>query len=218
MAINIKIPALNKSFYKDESIPLIKNKMDLIYEKYGDIIDNVSDLTNLNKEIIKSFIFIESSGKEKAETPYAVGLMQVGLATASDSLVKEKSSGRLTEGEEKILAKYLGLRMKNLQNLKPNQKSIGKTWITKADLFKPEFNILVGSITIKQLLDEFTEDGVPRLDKVAVIYNAGRYGKIGKMTISHTGSVDELHSKLPKEPSSYITKLLGKNSTLDILI
>ena len=216
-SINFKIPALNKSFYKEDSVPLIKKRIDFIVDKYGDIIDNVATLTNLNKDIIKSFIFIESRGEETAQSPYAVGLMQVGLATASDSLVKEKSTGRLSSGEEAILKKYLGSRIKNISNLKPNQKTIGKTWITKSDLLKPEFNILVGSIIIKQLIDEFTENDVPRLDKVAVLYNAGRYGKIGKMTIAHTGSIEDLHSKLPKEPSAYITKLLGVNSTLDIL-
>jgi hypothetical protein len=217
MAISFKIPALDKSFYQDKSVPQIKDRIKFITDKYGSIIDNVANLTNLNKDIIKSFIFIESRGEADAQSPYAVGLMQVGLATASDGLVLEKSSGRLSSGEEAILSKYLGARMSNLDKLKKNQKSIGKTWITKSDLFKPEFNILVGSIILKQLIDEFTEDGVPRLDKVAVLYNAGRYGKIGKMTIAHKGSTEELHSKLPKEPSSYITKLLGVNSTLDIL-
>jgi len=217
MAISFKIPALDKSFYQDKSVPQKKDRIKFITDKYGSIIDNVANLTNLNKDIIKSFIFIESRGEADAQSPYAVGLMQVGLATASDGLVLEKSSGRLSSGEEAILSKYLGARMSNLDKLKKNQKSIGKTWITKSDLFKPEFNILVGSIILKQLIDEFTEDGVPRLDKVAVLYNAGRYGKIGKMTIAHKGSTEELHSKLPKEPSSYITKLLGVNSTLDIL-
>lgn len=217
MATEFKIPAISKSFYQEKSIPLIKERFDYIEKKYGEIIKNISALTNLNKDIIKSFIFIESRGEEKAQSPYAVGLMQVGLATASDSLIKEKASGRLSDGEEKILTKYLGDRMKYFKNLKPKAKTIGKTYITKNDLLKPELNVLIGSIIIKQLIDEFTDSGVPRLDKVAVIYNAGRYGKIGKMTIAHTGTIEELHKKLPSEPSNYITKLLGINSTLDIL-
>jgi soluble lytic murein transglycosylase-like protein len=215
----LKIPATNLKFYESKQVPAIKNRVtDVIEAKYGNIIKNVSKITGLNEEIIKSFIFIESAGKENAETPYAIGLMQVGLATASDGLVYEKSSGRLGKEEEDILKKYLGGKMKNLENLKKNQKSIGKTWIGKKELFNPELNILIGSIIIKQLADEFTENGVPRLDKVAVIYNAGRYGKIAKKTINHKGSVEDLVSILPKEPSAYITKLVGTNGLLDILI
>ena len=108
--------------------------------------------------------------------------------------------------------------MKNLDNLKKNQKTIGKTWVGKTELFNPEANILIGSIILKQLVDEFTENGVPRLDKVAVIYNAGRYGKIAKKTIAHKGTTEQLVGLLPKEPSSYITKLVGKHGLLDILV
>lgn len=215
----LKIPATTLKFYDSKQIPLIKDKIeDVIDAKYGKIIKNISKITGLNDEIIKSFIFIESAGKENAETPYAIGLMQVGLATASDALVYEKSSGRLSNEEEEILKKHLGSKMKNLEKLKKNQKSIGKTWIGKKELFNPELNILIGSIIVKQLADEFSENGVPRLDKVAVIYNAGRYGKIAKKTIAHKGSVDELVGILPKEPSAYITKLVGTNGLLDILI
>lgn len=215
----LKIPATNLSFYKKDQVPMIKDKItDVIEAKYGNIIKNISKITGLNDEIIKGFIFIESAGKEKAETPYAIGLMQVGLATASDALVYEKSSGRLSSEEEAILKKHLGSKMKNLENLKKNQKSIGKTWIGKQELFNPELNILVGSIIVKQLADEFTENGVPRLDKVAVVYNAGRFGKIGKKAINHKGSVEELVGALPKEPSAYITKLVGTHGVLDILV
>jgi soluble lytic murein transglycosylase-like protein len=215
----LKIPATTLKFYDSKQVPLIKDKIeDVIEAKYGKIIKNISKITGLNEEIIKSFIFIESAGKEDAETPYAIGLMQVGLATASDALVYEKSSGRLSNDEEEILKKHLGSKMKNLEKLKKNQKSIGKTWIGKKELFNPELNILIGSIIVKQLADEFSENGVPRLDKVAVIYNAGRYGKIAKKTIGHKGSVDELVGILPKEPSAYITKLVGTNGLLDILV
>ena len=138
----LKIPATNLSFYKKDQVPMIKDKItDVIQAKYGKIISNISKMTGLNEEIIKGFIFIESGGKEKAETPYAIGLMQVGLATASDGLVYEKSSGRLSSDEEAILKKHLGSKMKNLENLKKNQKSIGKTWIGKQELFNPELNI-----------------------------------------------------------------------------
>lgn len=216
---NFKIPAIQDKFYPDTSVVLIKNKLNnVIRAKYGRIINNISKITGLNTEIIESFIFIESAGDEKAKTPYAYGLMQVGLATASDTLVYEKSSGRLSPEEDALVKKYLGSRYSKLNNLKKNQKSIGSTFVTSADLFNPEFNILLGSIIVKQLVDEFTENGNPRLDKVVVIYNTGRFSKPSKIAIKHKGDTDSLLAKIPRGQGDYIRKLIGKNSLLDIIV
>jgi soluble lytic murein transglycosylase-like protein len=216
---DFKIPAIQDKFYPDTSVVLIKNKINnVIRAKYGKIINNISKITGLNPQIIESFIFIESAGDEKAKTPYAYGLMQVGLATASDALVYEKSSGRLSAEEDSIVKKYLGNRYSKLNNLKKNQKSIGSTFVTPADLFNPEFNVLLGSIIVKQLVDEFTENGNPRLDKVVVIYNTGRFSKPAKLAIKHKGDTDSLLAKIPRGQGDYIRKLIGKNSLLDILV
>lgn len=216
---DFKIPAIQDKFYPDTSVVLIKNKINnVIRAKYGKIINNISKITGLNPQIIESFIFIESAGDEKAKTPYAYGLMQVGLATASDALVYEKSSGRLSAEEDSIVKKYLGNRYSKLNNLKKNQKSIGSTFVTPSDLFNPEFNILLGSIIVKQLVDEFTENGNPRLDKVVVIYNTGRFSKPAKLAIKHKGDTDSLLAKIPRGQGDYIRKLMGKNSLLDILV
>jgi soluble lytic murein transglycosylase-like protein len=214
-----KIPAISDKFYRDNEVNLIRNRiLNNIRGKYGSIIDNVAKLTGLNANIIKSFIFIESGGNEKAQTPYAIGLMQVGMATASDALVFEKSSGRLSKQEEAIVRKYIGNIMSNLENLKKNQKTIGKTFITKEDLFKPEFNILIGSIIVKQLTEEFTEFGIPRLDKVVIVYNTGRFSRPAKVAINHKGTIADLVKKVPKGQADYVRKLIGTNGTLDILV
>lgn len=217
--MDYKIPGLNKSYYDTTSAKLIEGKVkNMIRPNYGSIINNISSLTGVNKELIEAFIFIESSGDPTANTPYAYGLMQVGLATASDALVYEKSSGRLSAGEEVLVKKYLGDRWNLIKNLNSGQKSIGKTFITKTDLFKPEFNILVGTIILGQLVNEFTENGRPRLDKVVVVYNTGRYAKISKTAMAHTGNTDTLVDKLPKGQADYVKKLVGVNGLLDILI
>lgn len=217
--MDYKIPGLNSSFYDTTSAKLIEEKIkNMIRPNYGVMINNISNLTGVNKELIESFIFIESSGNPTAHTPYAYGLMQVGLATASDSLVYEKSSGRLSAGEEILVKKYLGDRWNLIKNLSSGQKSIGKTFITKTDLYKPEFNILIGTLILGQLVNEFTENGRPRLDKVVVVYNTGRYAKISKTAIAHIGNTDTLVAKLPKGQADYIKKLVGVNGLLDILI
>jgi soluble lytic murein transglycosylase-like protein len=216
---SIKVPQIKSSFYDNVSAKANKDKVEnIIRPKYGDLIDKVADLVGLPPILIESFIFIESGGKEKAQSPYATGLMQLNGATASDTLVFEKGAGRLDKGEIEILKKYLGSRYSNLDKVKSKQRSIGKTFVTNDDLLKPEFNVLVGSILLKQLTDEFTENGKIRFDKVITVYNGGRYGKAAKKVIGFKGSIDEMLSFVPKETSNYIKKLVGTNGVLDVLI
>lgn len=217
--MNFKVPAINQSFYDKSVAKQIEEKM--LYKirpNFGSIINYIASITGVDKNLIESFIFIESGGNPNAKTPYAYGLMQVGLATASDVLVYEKGSGRLRPQEEALVRKYLGTRWSLLEKVKEGQKSIGKTFITKQDLFKPEFNVLIGSILLGQLINEFTENGRPRLDKIVVIYNTGRYAKISKKAIEHKGDTASLVAMLPKGQADYIRKLIGVNGLLDILV
>ena len=70
--MDYKIPGLNSSFYDLTSAKLIEGKIkNMIRPNYGVMINNISNLTGVNKELIESFIFIESSGDPTANTPYA---------------------------------------------------------------------------------------------------------------------------------------------------
>lgn len=219
MSLNIKIPSIPDKFYPDHVVPQIEDKIkNVIRPKYGKYINNISVISGVPIPLIESFIFIESAGNEKAKSPYATGLMQLSPATASDVIVKEKGLGRLDDREAAILKKYLGSRFSLVEKVKPNQKSLGKTFVTNNDLFKPEFNILVGTILLGQLINEFTENGKLRLDKVVTIYNGGRYSKAGKKIISFKGDTKELLTQIPKESSDYIKKLVGTQGVLDIIV
>lgn len=215
----IKIPATQKSFYTPSQAEQNLNKINnVIIPNYGKIIDKVSLMTGVPREIIISFIFIESSGNPNATTKWATGLMQLGGSSVSDSLVFEKSSGRLNKAEDDLIRKYLGSRYSNLENLKPNQKTISKTFVTKQDLLDPTFNILCGSILLGQLIDSYTEKGVPRLDKIVVVYNRGAYDKVSKQISKSGKGIDEIINSIPKGTGEYITKLVGKHSVLDSLV
>ncbi len=219
MATLLKIPSINKSFYNSVAAKANEEKIvNVIRPKYGKIINNVSVLSNVPEEVIESFIFIESAGNEKAQSPYATGLMQLSPATASDVIVKEKGAGRLDSGEAAIIKKYLGSRYSLIEKVKAKQTSLGKTFVTNADLLKPEFNILVGTIFLKQLMDEFTEGGKIRMDKVVAIYNGGRFSKAAKKVIPFKGTTDEMLAIVPKETSNYIVKLLGNDGILDSIM
>ena len=68
-------------------------------------------------------------------------------------------------------------------------------------------------------MDEFTEpNGKIRMDKVVVIYNGGRYGKIAKKVIESKEGIEQIVKIVPKETSSYILKLLGTDGVLDKMV
>ncbi len=218
-SLALKIPSINKSYYNSVTAQQNENKIiSVIRPKYGKIIDDISSMSNVPSELIESFIFIESAGNEKAQSPYATGLMQLSPATASDTIIKEKGLGRLDTREATVLKKYLGTRYSLVEKVKPKQTSIGKTFVTNKDLLIPTFNILVGTMLLKQLIDEFTEGGKVRMDKVVVIYNGGRYGSVAKKVIPFKGTTEQMLPILPKETSNYIVKLLGNNGVLDSLV
>jgi hypothetical protein len=106
-----------------------------------------------------------------------------------------------------------------IEGVKPKQTTLGKTFITNNDLLNPEFNILVGTILLGQLISEFTEaSGKIRMDKVIVIYNGGRYGKVAKKVIPFKGTTEEMITQVPKETGAYILKLLGDQGLLDTIV
>lgn len=218
--LSIKIPSINQSFYDIVSAKANKEKIiNVIRPKFGSIINNISTISNVPSELIESFIFIESAGNPNAKSPYATGLMQLSPATASDTIVKEKGEGRLSNDEANILKKYLGSRYALIEGVKPKQTSLGKTFVTNDDLLKPELNILLGTILLKQLMDEFLQpDGKIRMDKVITIYNGGRYGAVAKKVIPFQGTTEQLVAFVPKETSDYIKKLVGTQGILDTMV
>lgn len=219
MNLNIKIPAIKDKFYPDHDVPQIESKIkNVIRPKFGKYINNISEISGVPVPLIESFIFIESAGDDKSQSKFATGLMQLNPPTASDAIVKEKGLGRLDDREAVILKKYLGNRFSLVEKVKPKQTSLGKSFVTNEDLLKPEFNILVGTILLGQLINEFTENGTLRLDKVVTIYNGGRYSSAGKKIIKFKGDTKELLTQVPKESSDYIKKLIGTQGLLDIIV
>jgi soluble lytic murein transglycosylase-like protein len=216
---NIKIPMTSQSYYNATQAEANRKKvMGEINQKYARTIYKISKYTNVPTELIESIIFIESSGDAMAKTGCCTGLMMLGMPTASDVIVREIGAGRLNKYEKQIIYNTIGARWNSvgLDKVKKGQTTLGKTFITRNDLFNPEFNILVGSMLLGQLMDEFSEGDKTRLDKLAVVYSKGRYGDIGKTAIKHTGSTDALISKVP-QASRYIKKLVGKNGLLEVL-
>ncbi len=220
-SVNVVIPAVGNKFYTDTEAPQVKSKMDSIYNSYKSIIDNVSVISNVPKELLKSFIFIESAGNPIiVSSAGAVGLMQLIPSSASDILVLENKANRLNEQEKAILTKHLGkrftdgiLKMKYLGNKVTVDGITDSVWVKKEDLFNPELNILIGAIYLGLLIDEETDKTNLRLDRVVLRYNRGYFSKIDKSL-----DLTKLATNSPTESKNYIYKLLGTNGTLDLLV
>jgi hypothetical protein len=189
----------------------IKKMINTINSKYGTYIDFVSRESKLPKELISSFIAVESGGNEKAGASGHItqGLMQWNRTYAKAQLEKELKEGRLSKNEKDKLASY-GIKF----------DANGKTRaITNADQLKPELNILIGSIILGQLVDTDwgTEDGEIKLDRVIAVYNAGAYGDTGKKARSKAYKTPkDLANAVNTITSTYIKKILGTDGALHL--
>ena len=187
----------------------ITNMMKNIYTKYGTYIDFVARESKLPKEMIASFIAVESGGKEKAGASVTQGLMQWNRTYAKSQLETEFKQRRMTANEKNKLASY-GIKF----------DANGKTRaITNADQLKPELNILIGSMILGQLVDTSwgTENGEIKLDRVISVYNAGAYGDTGKKARSKAYKTPkDLAKAVNSTTSAYIKKILGLNGALNV--
>ena len=214
---NIHLPFINKAFYQAKDIGNNSKVLAQIKADYGGLIATISAMTKVPEKLIYAMVFIESQGKVNAVSGRAIGLMQIDYSSAGDIIFFEFKQKRLGEAEKALLRKYLGTRLDCIlamqymgQKLKCNS-SLGYVF-TKADLLKPELNILVGAIYLGILLDEHVENNTIRLDKIVLRYNKGFFTKFPK------GATKEMvYNAANSISQNYIKKLAGINSVLELL-
>lgn len=205
-AINIeyKVPALDieAPWGKNYTPAQVKMTMGDISSRYGELISNVSKLTNVPIEIIVSIITIESAGNANVTSSAgAIGLMQLMPATANDIVKNEERKDRLTNAE--LIA--LGNK---------------KTFST-SDIYNPSINILLGAMFLGQIIDdEIIFRGIlstyPRevkLSRVVCRYTGGYYTKLPSKYMSEQGLYDTVSST----KKNYILKMVGVNGCMDLL-
>lgn len=211
----LKLPLVTKAYYSADQIPKVKAGLIEIKAKFSTFIRSVSLLTRVPEELIIAFIYIESGGNASVinKSSGAAGLMQLVAAAANDILHLENKQGRLQDAEKEILRKYLGNRLDCILSMKymaqklPCNGNKGNV-ITKADLLKPELNILIGAIYLGILMAQFTENTIVRLDKIVIKYNRGFFSKIKGSTVS------QVYAAVSGETRSYIEKLTGPNNVI----
>ncbi len=210
--MNINLPAVSDAYYQDYEVSQNRVKLNSIKSRFGSLVDNISQMTKLSDSLIYSFIFIESRGEELAVSGKAIGLMQVGVNSATDIIFTEYKKGRLNSSEIALLQKHLGLRLNQIFSMKsPGTEQV----VTSSDLFNPELNILIGCLYLGQLIDEHQENNSVRLDKVVTRYNMGYYSfSKGSQLI---GDAMDIIAKVNPVTRAYITKLIGRNGILEML-
>ena len=214
----VPIPMTPRIFYSNAALPQNKAKLDQIGKKYYKEIKQAEELTKVPGALILSVIFTESAGNPSVVSYVgAAGLMQVMPQTANDVIYLENKSGRLTQGELAILKNYLGtringpLKQKYLSH-KIKENNFSGNVVVRADMLKPEFNILIGAMYLGLLIDQHRETSGLRLDKALLRYAQGYFFKPAPGNVEQV--LDHVKGK-STEAYSYVLKVLGKNGLLE---
>lgn len=207
MNLELKIPAVAVSYENANTVISIANS---IRAKYGSVIDSVAAITTVPNYIILGFIFVESKGDPNAISGKSVGLMQINPDTAIVALIRENINKQLTGEKLELCKQYLGTRLNVILSKKFTWQTAPGA-ITKADLLNPEFNILVASIYLNQLMLKTKEGNVLRLDKVIWLYNRGEFSKIP------AGGPANVYANAGSVTGKYLRMLLGEKGVLDQL-
>jgi len=212
--MEIQLPFINKAFYKPTDMGKNAAELAKIRANYGAIINNIAAITKVPEKLIVSMIFIESGGDDNAVNGYAIGLMQVDYRSAGDIIFFENKQKRLGDAEKTLLRKYLSTRLDCVLSMrymgdKIKCNSYKGYSFTKTDLLKPELNILIGAIYLGILLDDHTEKGIVRLDKLVLRYNKGFFTKFAA-----GATKEQIYASASTTSKNYIAKLSGYNSIL----
>lgn len=205
---NIKIPQLNEEYAGKQEL---KSVMPTIKSKYGSIVSRVAAACNLPEALIYNFIYIESRGQANTKSGQSIGLMQINASTCNYVIIYENKSKAISPDEMAMLKKWLGDRLPGILAKKYTWQ-VPDRGVTEADLYNPEFNILMGAMLISQLLKKTAENGKIRLDRVIWKYNRGEFSKLP------SGDILEVYNKAKGSPTAtYIVATLGKNGAMDYL-
>lgn len=221
---SIKVPSINMEFteqFASETYPTAR----YIWENYKDFILKNSKELGVDPVIIIGFMIVESgrfdgsgSVNPGAISPVgARGLMQVMPKTAFDTLEAQAPvmSGRQVVVVQRYLPGFIKVQ---------GFTGFYKDWESKISdaLLKPEFNILVGTMQLAQLMKYSIKlTGTLNLAQVVVMYNAG-VGNYDKWVVKNKLQKADSAALVKglqvvqglKESRQYIVKLLGINGAL----
>jgi soluble lytic murein transglycosylase-like protein len=233
----IPVPLVEHAYYdRSDAAALLKKLTEIDAElgsRFDLAISHIAGLTNVPAELIKAIVFVESRGQwSVVSSAGAIGLMQLKPDLADATLYFEtrpaKGSGkvRLSDAERAIVVEYIGAKglsclaaCRNLGEIGKLPCFNGRGVVTADQLKKPELNLLLGSMAIRQYMDLHTEpDGRVRLDLVMARYGRGFFS-LNKLPASAKASPAAFMAYIEGrkgwgEVSAAIKKLAGVNGLL----
>jgi hypothetical protein len=217
--IEFDFPDINRAYIQKNggenySLPNIisqnKKTITLIKNNLGDLITKWSNIFELSDEVLISFIATESTGKNAPENRYnAIGYTQSTPISVFESVTKWQSIvGKPLPVEAKeILSKNIPSWTKWVRD-KYKVGDINHNNLAEA-LPNPEFNVAMGALQIRWLLEAYKNDGVSPLNKVMVSYNRG-YSSTKNLVKGNVNTVEMMKLNLGIEAKSYLLKMLGR--------
>lgn len=217
--IEFNFPDINRAFINQNgsenySLPNVisQNKKTIasIKDNLGDIISKWSNIFELSDEILISFIATESTGKNAPKNRYdAIGYTQSTPISVFEGVTKWQSTvGSPLPSEAKaILSKNIPTWTKWVKDVY-EKGDANHNNLVKA-LSNPEFNIAMGALQIRWLLEAFNSDGGSPLNKVMVSYNRG-YSSTKNLVKGNVTTEQMMKLKLGVEAKSYLLKMLGR--------
>jgi len=226
----IKYPALNVVYdnYGLESVKLGNiNTLKSIKNKYGKHIEKWGNLLEIDFGVLTCFIAVESMGVDdlKPNNAKATGLCQVTPINTIEVISKFKTITKKSFPVD--IANYLNKKASFLMELTPNNQKItpAQEKVLLELLQKDnEFNILLGAISLRWLIDYLKINNKTSLAKVILGYNQSPYGRVQKYKNVEVTAMELFEdkkipgTKAPKETRNYIAKLLGSNGFVDLLL
>lgn len=226
----IKYPALNVVYdnygvsnVKKANIETLKN----IKNKFGKFIERWGNLLELDFSVLSCFIAVESMGKENLgpNGALATGLTQVTPIAIIETISKFKIITKQPLPSE--IVNYINSKASYLTKLTPNSQTLSdanKKALLKLLKEDNEFNILMGAISLRWLIEFLKFNGKTSLAKVILGYNQSAYGRVSKYKNMDVTALELYEdkkvsgTKAPKETRNYIAKLLGANGFVDLLL
>lgn len=222
--ITYVVPDLNRSYvngsikYSSPNVISANRKMaDNIKVNLGTLINKWGTEFEIDDEILIGFIATESGGKNAPSNRYdATGYMQVTPNTVYEVITKWNNmvSVPLSAQTKALLLKHTPSYKSWSANKTPTNAQLNEI---KSASKNAEFNIAMGTATLRWLLEAYSKEGDSPLNKVMVSYNMGYYGAKNKIKGNMTSAEMLAVKGLGIEPKSYLLKMLGRYGFLDLL-
>lgn len=192
-----------------------------IKTNYGTLIKKWADAFELGEPVLTTFIAVESGGKMVGKNSAgAMGLCQVTYVSVIECVSKFKIiTGQNLPDDFVTLLKN---KAPYLLKITPNNQTVSSADKSKLEsllISDANFNIAMGGLSLRWILELTKAKGLTYLQKGIIGYNAGSYGRISAYKGKFVSAEDLFKdSKLKKETRNYIVQVLGKNGFLELYV